>query len=82
MKRDEFPLWVQQLRNERGKQISQLTAFFLGPQVVLEDFVGDAKGVNIYSLIFLLIKWFFIVKDQVRQLNKLPLVLSMKALEV
>lgn len=38
---------------------SQLTAFFLSPQVVLEDF-----GVDIYSLIFLLIKWLLLRSSQ------------------
>lgn len=61
---------------------SQLTAFFLSPQVVLEDFGSDVKGLDIYSLIFLLIKWFFIVKIKLDSKRNRPLVLSMKALEI
>lgn len=41
---------------------SQSPFFYLEPQILLEDLEGGAKGIDIYYLIFLLIKWFFIVK--------------------
>lgn len=62
MKWDGFLLWGQQLRKWRSKQVSdesQSPFFSLEPQILLE---GGAKGIDIYYLIFLLIKWFFIVK--------------------